>query len=83
MTNIQLAKIVKKEFKKYKQNDESIDECLMRLFNESRLETYESIDGNTTMLITDENVARLLSYKAYETETYSSVLLRLLESVKK
>ena len=62
---------------------ESIEDILNRLFEESSLPTYESDDGMTGIRFSDENIARLKEYKAYSTETYSSVLLRLLESVEK
>ena len=79
--NISISKNVKARFKEYKRNDESIDEALLRLFDESNAKLCDYNDGNTSIKFNDENIELLQSHKAYATETYSAILLRLLESV--
>ena len=81
MKNIGISKNIKKEFLDWKADDEPINDALARLFEESKIKTYEHDDTPTSFRITDENLDKLKSFKAYPTEPYSSVLLRLLESV--
>lgn len=80
MTNLQISKTVKAQFKKFKRNDESIDEAFARLFESSNIQSYECIEGNTSIFVNEENYNKLMSFKAYPTESVSSVVLRLLEA---
>ena len=83
MSNIAISKNVKRKFKEYRKQTESIDEALLRLFDEANVEMYDSDDGMTSIMFDADNLDRLKSFRAYKTETYSSVILRLLESVEK
>lgn len=81
MKNIRIVKNVKDSFMGWKADGESVNEALARLFGEAKMKNYKYDDSPTSFRITDENLDRLKSFRAYPTEPYSSVLLRLLESV--
>lgn len=82
MKNIRIAKNVKSEIDDFRIDGENVDSALNRLFEIVEDNRFDVDDGATSVKISDENVSKLKSHKAYATESYSSVILRLLESIK-
>ena len=81
MKNLGIARNIRLKFVEYKEDGESNNDALSRLMDVANVHEYEFDEKPTTFRVTEENLERLKSFRAYHTEPYSSVLLRLLESV--
>lgn len=82
MKKIRLSKNVKSVVDDFRENGENVDTALTRLFTMVEDNKFNVDDGATTVRISDENLELLRMHKAYATETYSSIILRLIQSIK-
>ena len=80
---VRVSNNVRKKLIEFSEDDESYDASLTRLFTMVDGQVYEYDENSTGIRVSDENYKKLESFRAYSTEPFSSVLLRLLESVEK
>ena len=72
---------VKKLVLKYKQGNESFNDTFSRLVEKSNMNTHEYSVGRSSVQLSEENVELLKSWKIYSTETYSAIILRMIDSI--
>lgn len=78
MNVINIANEIKEMMDKEKKEGESYNDMINRLIEETDLPEYTCSKGRTGVYLTEENTEKLKSLKAYSTEPYSSIILRLL-----
>ena len=82
MKTIRISKNVKLIIDEFRENGENVNTALTRLFSMVEENRFNADDGATSVDISEENLELLKSHKAYSTETYSSIILRLIQSIK-
>ena len=81
MTIIRISQNARNEIRKLQLENEPVDETLKRLFEQSQMKTYKLEEASTGVRISEEVYAKLVKYKAYPTEPFSSVIIRLIEQI--
>lgn len=81
MTTIQVSKTVRNMLDEYKQDGESLNATVCRLLKST--EPLQKEDKSmTNIMISEETLNLLKTYKAYDTQSHSDTLLELLKKAK-
>ena len=81
MKTVKVTNHTRNMIKEYSLENETVNNALNRLMDESQPLTKED-RTKTNINLDDNTLERLKMYKAYDTESHSDTIMRLLEKIK-
>jgi len=80
MKTIGISKKTRDDLRHLREDRESVNDTISRLLENAVAEEYSDEPRRTNIHLTEENLNRIKELKSYPTESYDSIIARLIQS---